>query len=536
MLMQDNESYDVYNSLVHDLKRVVFYIPGLGVLRLGELIRNVIPAACIADFEGDSVRIQFLSRIFVHHSRDENDIRKVASFIGSLGLIPVVHADYELPICSNFYIYDSKKVYGDNGALIISSSDIHQPCDVRSVILESQKGFCSDFGNECESKIRIVTHDPNNKPLKQKIYDAVLYAERWSLLTTQEKVIRCIFTVFSLSVPFIIPIILLSYLGNLDIRKRAYSMNLLPWQYRVYANASQSVYNVMINGTDGKRQKMMWSNIMKEAQRRGFILECEEEDGQLTDLGKKVSEKHNLLLIASNKELSRKQLLLRIVTFSVLAFVCFCKTIALTCYLMNAGRIALYFSMLSYFVIFVQGLYLISFKTTISKVCAATCMIFAGFMLMVNAFLLYQGNAEFQYEPIISGVMIVITGVILGVALVCNRYYKQDRDLASKLGGISTTAYLSMKRQICEIDQIKSVELEEGYDYQIIDDFKLALFNAYKAGLFGKLQQNEPKDSCKRNESEELPDNDSRVSNVLYTNIISSQNGQTSSQSLKSLS
>lgn len=533
--MQDNESYDVYNKLVRDLKHVVFYIPGLGILRVGELVRNVVPATYIIDFEGDSVRTQFLSRIFVHHSRDENDIKKVSNFIGSLGFVPVVYADYELSIRDNLCIYDENKIYANNSVLIISSSDIRQPCDIRSIILESQKSFRSSFDNECEDEIRTVTYDLNSKPLKQKIYDALLYAERWSLLTTQEKVMRCIFSVFSLSIPLIPPIILLSYLGNLDIRERAYSMNLLPWQYRVYANASQSVYDVMINSTDEKRQKMMWLNIMKEAQRRGFIVECEEGGEQLTDLGKKVSEKHNLLLIASNKELSKKQLLLRIITFSVLAFVCFCKTIALTCYLMNASKIALYLSMLSYFVIFVQGLYLISFKTTISKVCAITCLIFAGFMLMVNAFLLYQGNVEFQYEPMISGVMIVITGVILGIALVCNRYYKRDRDLVSKLGGISTTAYLSMKRQICDIDQVKSVELEEGYDYQIVDDFKLALFNAYKAGLFNRIQQNEPQDSCERNESEELPDNNGKVSNILHTSIVSSQSDQNSSQSLNSL-
>ncbi|KJV63458.1 hypothetical protein [Ehrlichia muris] len=527
MLMQGNENYDVYNKLVRDLKHVVFYVPGLGVLRSGELVRDVVPAASIIDFEGNSVRAQFLSRIFVHHSRDENDVKKVSNFINALGFVPVVYADYELSVHNNLCVYDKNKIYGNNSVLIISSSDIRQPCDIRSIILESQKSFRSSFDNGCEDKIRVVTYDPNNKPLKQKIYDAVLYAERWSLLTTQEKVMRCIFSIFSLSIPFIPPLMLLSYLGNLDIRERAYSMNLLPWQYRIYANVSQSVYDVMINDTDETRQKMMQSNIMKEAQRRGFILECEEGGEELTDLGKKVSEKHNLLLIANNKELSKKQLLLRITTFSVLAFVCFTKTVALICYLASASRIALYFSMLSYFVIFVQGLYLISLKTTTSKVCAAICMVFAGFMLMVSAFLLYQGNVEFQYQPIISGVMIVITGVMLGIALVCNRYYKQDRDLVSKLGGISTTAYLSMKKQICEIDQIKSVELEGGYNYQIIDGFKLALFNAYKAGLFGKLQQNEHQDSCERNE--ELSGN---ISNILHTSIVSSQNDQSNSQNL----
>ncbi|CEI84710.1 Uncharacterized protein ehr_00076 [Ehrlichia minasensis] len=486
--MLNSNDYDTYSKFIHDIRNTVFYIQGKGVLHLGNLVSNVTPATCIIDSAKEGIREQFLSRVFVHRSSNKNDIKKVAEFVNSLGFIPVVSADYRIAGSDGVCIYDVSRRYGDKHVLIVSSVGRYTTRNLRDVILNSQKNFCSSFDDGAKDSIKTVLYDPKSKPLKQKIYDAISYSEKWSLLTTQEKVIRCIFTVLSLSIPLIPPLLLLSYIGNIDIREAAYSVNLLPWQYRVYMKTSHSLYDVIVNNSDEDRRKMMTDGIMETAMAKGFVVRGEDGDIQPTDLGKHVSGKHNLLLVAHNKELSKKQLLLRITTFSVLAFVCFSQIIALTCHLVKAEKVALYCSILSYFVIFVEGFYLLSLKTTLSKVCAAFCLVFAGFMLMVHAFLLYK-DITFSYGPVMSGLMVIITGVVLSIALACNRYYKQDRDLALKLGGISTTAYLSMKRDIDVIDEIKTVKLEGGCDYQIIDDLSLALFNAYNAGVFGALHQ-----------------------------------------------
>ncbi|AUO55120.1 hypothetical protein [Ehrlichia canis] len=485
--MPNNNDYDTYSKFIRDIRSTVFYIRNRGVLHLGDLVSNVTPATYIIDSAKEGIREQFLSRVFVHHSNNKNDIKKVIDFIISLGFIPVVNADYKVTEHEGVCIYDKNRKYGDKHVLIVSSVVRHTTRDVRNIILESRKNFRSSFDDGAKDSIRTVLYDPDSKPLKQRIYDAISYSEKWSLLTTQEKVIRCIFTVLSLSIPLIPPLLLLSYIGNIDIREAAYSMNLLPWQYRVYMKTSDSLYDVIVNNSDEERRKMITDNIMETAMAKGFVVKGEGDEIQPTDLGKHVSGKHNLLLVAHNKELSKKQLLLRITTFSVLAFVCFSQIIALTCHLVRAEKIALYCSILSYFVIFVEGLYLLSLKTTMSKVCATFCLVFAGFMLMVHAFLLYN-DITFGYGPIMSGLMVIITGAVLSVALACNQYYKQDRDLALKLGGISTTAYLSMKRDIDGIDEVKTVKLEGGCGYQIIDDLSLALFNAYNAGVFGTVQ------------------------------------------------
>ena len=485
--MLGNNDYDTYSKFINDIRNIVFYVKGKGVLRLGDLVSNVTPATYIIDSAKEGIREQFLSRVFVHHSSNKNDIKKVIDFVILLGFIPVVHANYKVTECEGVCIYDRNRKYGDKHVLIVSSVVRHTTHNVRDIILTSRRNFRSGFDDGAKDGIRTVLYDPDSKPLKQRIYDAISYSEKWSLLTTQEKVIRCIFTVLSLSIPLIPPLLLLSYIGNIGEREAAYSMNLLPWQYRVYMKTSHSLYDVIVNNSDEERCKMMTDSIMETAMEKGFAVKGEGDEIQPTDLGKHVSGKHNLLLIAHNKELSKKQLLLRITTFSVLAFVCFSQIIALTCHLVKAEKIALYCSILSYFVIFVEGLYLLSLKTTIAKVCAAFCLVFAGFMLMVHAFLLYK-DMTFSYGTIMSGLMVIITGVVLSVALACNQYYKQDRDLALKLGGISTTAYLSMKRDINEIDEVKTVKLEGGCNYQIIDDLKLALFNAYNAGVFGTVQ------------------------------------------------
>ncbi|AHX06159.1 putative membrane protein [Ehrlichia chaffeensis str. Liberty] len=504
ILMQNSQDYHAYDKLFKELKRVVFHIPGVGIVRVGQLVRNVTPASVMVGPQGDDIDGNFLSRVFVHRSKKEGDVQELADFVRGLGFVPVVCADYPILDSEDTPVYSLTKQYSHRTVLIVSSRDEYTSRDICSIVKRNKKNFAdSSAGGKPPREIHIATYDPNSKPLKQKLYDAVLYAERWSLLTTQEKVIRCVASVLSLALPLLPPLLLLSYIGNLELREQAYNMNLLPWQCRLYANASEGVYDVMVNGTDKAREKAVQSYIIEEAKKRGFVKEHEGEGDQPTDLGKAVSEKHNLLLVASSEELTKRQLWTRITTFLVLAFVCLAHMVALACHLLKCDKAALYCSMLSYLVIFAEGIYLLSLKTTTSKICAAVCMMFAVFMLTISAFFLYTGCIMDGYVPIVSSVMVMMTAVVLCVTLLCNQYYKQDRELVAKLGGLSTTACVSMKKQISALDDVKHVNVE-GNSYQFLDKFKFALFNAYKAGLFGVLPQHEPQNDC-RQENEGSP-------------------------------
>ncbi|MGN7618815.1 MAG: hypothetical protein ACTJLM_02390 [Ehrlichia sp.] len=193
------------------------------------------------------------------------------------------------------------------------------------------------------------------------------------------------------------------------------------------------------------------------------------------------------MLIESSSRLEKRQLMLRVTTFSLLIFVCLAKMSALACHFLKASKAALYCSMLSYFIILLEGLYLISLKSAAARVCAAVCVVLAGTLLLYNSAILLTQSTDFSFELIISSVLVVITGVMLTIALLCNRYYKRDRELVSKLGGISITSYTSMKDYVKELCKVEYIKLGD-YEFQCSDEVRIAVFNSYKAGVFGDLR------------------------------------------------
>ncbi|WDM85448.1 hypothetical protein K6025_01030 [Ehrlichia sp. JZT12] len=480
-------SYDIHSNFTNRAGRIVFYVPNNGILRLGELVPNVTPASYIIN-PNNYTQKKFLSRVLIHNSRSKGDINQVIQFVQSLGLSPVVYSQNDLGL-NNVYSYKENKQYsGSNCVFIISSNSQYETDELYDIIRDTEERF-TEVDSEDRS-FEVVEYNPASKPLKYKIYDAVFYAEKWSLLTPGEKVLRCCSTILSLAIPIFPPILLLCYLGELELREKAYSANLFTWQYRRYKEP-RNIYDILSSFPEEKKREILLK-IKKDARKRGFLDLDEDNVYQATNLGKEVSTKNNLLLIESSSQLTKQQFILRITTFLLLTFVCLAKMLALTCHFLKADRVALYCSMLSYCVILIEGLYLVSLKSTVAKVCAAVCMIIASSFLLFNIFALSSG-ANFGYELIISSVLAIVSGAMLTVALVCNRCYKRDRDLVSKLGGISITSYISMKDHIQDLCKIEDIKLQ-GCEFESSYGRDITIFNAYKAGVFGDLQYVEDPD------------------------------------------
>ena len=182
----------------------------------------------------------------------------------------------------------------------------------------------------------------------------------------------------------------------------------------------------------------------------------------------------------------------------MLASVCLSKLVALLCYLFKADKVALYCSVTSYVLMFLEGLYLLSYKNKISRVCAAFLIGIAGILIATNILMLYY-DAKFGAELILSSVIAGIVGIMMAVSLICHYVYRHDRKIVSKLDGISTTAYLSIKDQVEIFGDIEYVKLGK-YDFTVTGNFSMPCYNAYKAGVFGEvfddLQQEQENTEC----------------------------------------
>ena len=490
-------SYNVHRRFANRIERTIFYIPNSGILRLGKLVPNITPASCIIKPDENAIQERFLNRVLIHNFRSKKDIKQIVEFLRSLGLSAVIHSQDDLGPYDVYSYKENRKYNNSDYVFIVSSRNPHKPDDLRDIILGAERKFTNVSGTEGKD-FKIIEYDTKSKPLKDKIYDSIFYFEKWSLLTPGEKILRCCFSVLSLTIP-IIPIIIMLYsFGNLQVREKAYKANLLPWQYRKYKKP-RSIYDILDSLPEQKKENVLLK-LKKEAQKRGF-LELVDGEYKATDLEGKVSLKNNLLLIESKSSLNRKQWTLRVITFLLLTLVCITKILTLICHFLKADKAALYCSIISYSVIFAVGLSLISLKTTPAKICAGICIVLSLTFLLLNVASLLLGT-DFSYELMLSGVLAAVTGVMLTVALVCHRFYKRDRELVSKLGGISITSYISMKDYVQDLCKIGIIELE-GCEFESSYGTNIAVFNAYKAGVFGDLQsiQEEAVDQGDREDS-----------------------------------
>ncbi|MGN7618816.1 MAG: hypothetical protein ACTJLM_02395 [Ehrlichia sp.] len=257
---------DIYENFTFRTRRVVFYIPNCGVFRLGKLIKNVTPAFHIVRHEDGGIQNRFLKKVLIHDSRGKSGIKEIIKFVRSLGLSPVIYSPYDLGP-NNVYAYKKDQKYNSSGCVFIISSDgQYETADLYNIILDSEKNFIGILNSE-DSTFEIVEYDPSSKPLMQSVYDAIFYCERWSLLTLGEKILRCCFSVLSLAIPIVPPIILMCYLGDLQLREEAYDANLLPWQYRQYKK-SHSIYGIL-NGFPAKKREYILLKLKQEAQKKG---------------------------------------------------------------------------------------------------------------------------------------------------------------------------------------------------------------------------------------------------------------------------
>ena len=260
--MYSSDKYGFYKKWISSLKSTVFYNSNLGLFYAGNVIQNLIPATVIVQNKDNAIHSSFLHKVLIHTSTNKQDIHKVVEFIRSLGFVPIVRPNYDVSISGCVYQEDS--VYSDPNSIFIVSmcSDVKQrisECNTYDILLESQKNFVStsEIGTSSGRIFRVVEYDTNIKPLKHKLYDSMLYAEKWSLLTTREKILRCCFTIFFAPTVIVPIILLLSYIGHRTIQKESYNVNLLSWQYREYNKGVRTTYNDIlddnISSTKGKK-------------------------------------------------------------------------------------------------------------------------------------------------------------------------------------------------------------------------------------------------------------------------------------------
>ncbi|GAT76713.1 putative integral membrane protein [Ehrlichia ruminantium] len=490
--MYDPAKYKFYKEWLDNLRYTIFYNPSIGMFCSGKVIRNLTPAAFVIQNKDDAVDESFLQRVLIHTSTNKDDIRKTVSFIRSLGFLPVVHSSYDIGISE--CTYREGKVYSNpKTVFIISTCDgakEHSPeSDIYDIILKSQRDFVDGLEIQASTDrvFRVEKYDVSSKPLRHEIYDSVLYAERWSLLTIREKILRCCFTVV-FAPTIVIPIVLLlSYVGNKSVQEEASSMNLLSWQYREYNQGIRTVSEDLLNDDipSTKRERIL-SHIKQEAEKQSFMVNDGKGNLQLTELGKKVSTKHNLFLMAGNNELTKRQLLLRCTTFLILGSVYLLKLVALSCHFFKFDRIALYCSVVSYFIMFLGGLYLLSYKNKISRVCAAFIIGFAGIFMATNVLMLCY-DAKFGHEFVLSSVIAGITGTMIAITLICHFLRRKDRKIVSKLDGLSTTAYLSIKDHLKMFDDIEYIKIDK-YEFMFVESVNMPIYNACKAGVFGQQE------------------------------------------------
>ncbi|QXK91608.1 hypothetical protein HL033_02360 [Neoehrlichia mikurensis] len=484
------------------LSNVIFYDQNYGIFNRGKIVRKVIPLRhkllelekqgilsidrhlswnngrtvlriCINNifFEEDE---NFFSRVFI--CEDNNALKAAYNLLQQNLPCRIINIKYKGETIKKYW----------NAEIILLNAELFDLKNISNLLSDLGEIMCGD----ANSKVHVVDYYHSSKPLKHRLYDACFYAEKWSLLTLQEKIFRTVFTGIVFLIPPLAFIMLFIYYGSVkDIIESNY-LNLRPWQFReCLTKIPQSSYDILFS-SNSEMQDLLRKKVICYGSAINYFYKPSLAEGATlkkdctTLIGKAVSTRDVLLFIAKDNELTKSQLLLRYYLFFGIAIIGCSRIVqlVLNCCL-KQENISLYGSLVSYAMLLLgfASLFFIKNKKakTVSAIGASIVSIISIIALM---HVTNNITIPLVYEKWISVLFLSVAALVAGTLLGISNYYKKDKMVASKLN-ISTTAYLAIKSSL-------DYSVKQGmgqYDESLYDIKDPLLKEAYKSGIFGDV-------------------------------------------------
>ncbi|PLC08356.1 UNVERIFIED_ORG: hypothetical protein C0V67_01905 [Anaplasma ovis] len=466
-------------------RRFALFMPGKGIVRLGRLIPGVAPASALInrDLEAlpaGSSEVEFndvlLSRTFCFFDSKPADVRKTVAALASSGLVVRIMCSAQdceyltgKGISSETCISDARYAFPSRNAVVLiyhrefSRMDFRglkalmvwdgAPQEMRQLLTElmsSTHGAARVAGDD--NKFFTVKYRASEKPLGQKLLDSVLYAEKWSLLSAEEKAWRCAFSVLLTLILPIMPVVF-ALIARGRSKDPSYNLGIMRWQNSVYRDGQlpKSDPYDMLFGDDAEASRRLTDTVNMIASEPGFGYM--DSDHRLTEKAKVVSKWHNLLLLASRKQLSRGELALRavfLVTFATLAIASIAQ-LSLSSIAHSGASIASAVSYCALIGVCVGSICI--YRKDTKRLLMFGTLSFACVALLANSITTFHlgsapGPVTQSLETIISTALISLFVMYCIAACAANLIYKKDKMVANELG-MSFTAYRDIKPQLC---------------------------------------------------------------------------------------
>ncbi|MFV9870711.1 MAG: hypothetical protein AB8U69_03205 [Anaplasma ovis] len=467
-------------------RRFALFMPGKGIVRFGRLIPGVTPTSELInrDSEGEALPVSssaayndvLLSRTFCFFNSNPANVRRVVALLASSGLVVRIMCsaqdrEYltERGISRETCISDARYAFPsrDSIALIyhreFSRMDFRglkalmvwesAPQEMRQLLTELMAGTHGvERVTGVDNKFFTARYRASRKPVGQKLLDSALYMEKWSLLSTEEKTLRCAFSaLLTLMLP-IMPVVF-ALIARGRSKDPSHNLGIMRWQNSIYRDEQRPKSNPydMLFGGDTEATSRLTDIVNRIASEPSFGYM--DSDHRLTEKATAVSKRHNLLLLASRKQLSRGELALRAAFLAVLATLTIASIVQL-----SLGSIAhpgaSIASAISYCALIgiCAGSIYIHRKDTKRLLMFGT-LSFVCLTLLVNSIAAFHiggtpGPIAQGLETMISAALIALFVVYCTVVCAANLIYKKDKMVANELG-MSFTAYREIKPQLC---------------------------------------------------------------------------------------
>ena len=468
-------------------RRFALFIPGKGIVRFGRLIRGVTPASelinrdpeggVLSDGRPAGYNDVLLSRTFCFFNSNLADVRKAVASLASSGLVVrivcsaqdrarlmqngisggtcVSSAEYAFPSRDSVaLIYHGKFSRLSFHGLQALMAREDAPQEMRQLLTELPARTRTAAGQpvaNADNKFFTARYRVSRKPVEQKLLDSVLYMEKWSLLSAEEKIWRCAFSVLlTLMLPIMPVAFVLIARGR---SKDPYDLGIMRWQNSVYRDEQRSKSNPydMLFGNDTVATSRLIDIVNRIASEPSFGYM--DSGHRLTEKATAVSRRHNLLLLASRKQLSRGELALRAAFLAVFATMTITSIVQLflSSVVHPGASIASAVSYCALIGICAGAIYIHRKDTkrlivfgTLSFVCLA---------LLVNSIAAFHiggtpGPVAQGLETMISATLIALFALYCTIVCAVNLIHKKDKMVANELG-MSFTAYSTIKPQLC---------------------------------------------------------------------------------------
>ncbi|ACZ48843.1 hypothetical protein ACIS_00150 [Anaplasma centrale str. Israel] len=488
-------------------RRFALFIPGKGMVRFGHFIPGVTPTSeligrslagealpagsTIIPAEFDNV---LLSRTFCFFDSDPTHVRRAVALLASSGLIVRVvcnkqDREYLIRngISSETCISDARHAFPSQNAVALLYHREYSrvsfgglkalmvlesaPQEMRQLLSKtvSRTGRAADTGN----RFFTARYDASSKPVGQKLLDSVLYMEKWSLLSSEERAWRCAGSALLTLVMPIMPIIFALLVRGRN-NDAAYNLGIMRWQDRVYRDRQhpKSTPYDMLFGNDADAALRLTDTVTKVASEPGFGYM--DSNHRLTEQARVASMQHNFLLLADRKHLSNRDLALRVAFLAVIAMLTISSIVQLS--LGNIAHpgasIASAVSYCALLGICAGSLYM--HRKDTKRLVAFGILAFACLALLANSIAAFHlggpGPVVQGLETLISTALIALSGVYCVVVCAANFAYRQDKAVSSELG-MSFTAYRDIKPKLySELRNYDQKAASAGVLVRILED------------------------------------------------------------------